>query len=52
MEYKYGQMVLGMKAIGVIIRLVAKESSGMWMVMSLRVSGRMIRQMVMVSIFI
>lgn len=51
-EFKYGQMALDMKAIGKIIKLVAKESSGMQMEMSLKENGKMTRPMVMGSMCI
>ena len=52
MVSRYGLMVLVMKAIGNIIKLVEKESFGMLMGMSLKVNGKMIKPMVMESIFI
>lgn len=48
LEFKYGQTVLDMKAIGKIIRLAARVNFGMWTVMSSMGNGRMTRPMVMV----
>ena len=39
MEYKYGLMEPDMKAIGVIIKLVERASSGMWTEMYLKENG-------------
>lgn len=50
--FKYGQMVLNIKEIGNIIEHVEKGNSGMLMVISTKVNGRMIRQMDMDDIFI
>ena len=52
MVFKYGLMVLDMKAIGNIIKLVEKENSGMLMVMYLKDNGKMIKLMAMEYIFI
>ena len=48
MEYKYGKMGPNMKVIGDSIKLVVMESSGMWMEMSSKGNGWMIRLMAMV----
>ena len=43
MEFKFGLMVLDMKAIGRMIWLMARESSLISMEMSMRVTGSMIK---------
>lgn len=47
MEFKCGQMGLGMKVFGNITKPVAKESSGMSMGMSSKDNGKKTRQMAM-----
>lgn len=51
MEFKFGLTEQGMKDTGNKIKLVEKESFGMLMEMFLKVSGKMIKQMDMESIF-
>ena len=50
-EYKCGLMVLNTKENGALIKLMAKESSGMQMVMFMKDSGLMTRLMVMEFMF-
>jgi hypothetical protein len=50
MVFKYGQMVENMKVSGKTVRHVVKASSGMLMGISMKDSGRMIRQMDMAYI--
>ena len=50
--FKYGQTVLDTKGIGGTTRLAERESFGMLMVMSSKVSGRMTKQTDMASTFI
>jgi hypothetical protein len=45
MEFKNGQMERNMKDYGKIIKHMVKEHFGMWMGISLRASGKMIKQM-------
>ena len=47
LAYKFGQMVLDMKAIGKIIKHMEKVNFGMLMEMSLMVSGEMTKQTAM-----
>lgn len=47
--FKYGLIMQGMKVSGERIRLTAVASSGMLMAIFMRASGKMIKQMVMVS---
>ena len=49
--FKYGLIMLDMKVNGEKTKLTVGENSGMRMVISMRVSGKMIKQMVMVSTF-
>ena len=49
---KFGLMVPAMKVTGGTTRLVEKESFGMLTVISSKVSGRMTKQTVMVSMYI
>ena len=50
--FKCGQTVLDTKAIGDTTRLAERESFGMLMVMSSKVSGKMTKQTDMASTFI
>ena len=43
--FKYGQMVLGTRDTGPIIRLVERANFGMWMETYSKETGTMIRQM-------
>ena len=52
MECKFGLMGLGTKGTGDTIKPVVKGNSGMQMVMSLKESGKMTRQMGMVCMCI
>jgi hypothetical protein len=49
--FKYGLIMPDMKASGERIKLMAVESSGMQMAISMRASGKMIRLTGMVSTF-
>ena len=49
--FKYGLIMPDMKVSGEGTKLTAVENSGMLMAISMRVSGKMIRQTVMVSTF-
>ena len=46
-ELKYGQMVQNMRVCGKIIKLMAKELSGMFMEINMKENGKMISRMVM-----
>jgi len=52
MEYKNGLMVHDMKVNGKIIKLMIKVNFSMWMGIFLKENGNLIKQMVMVYIYI